>query len=367
VYSELPPDIRHKHPYHMYDEIALQPQAVARSFDLFEQYGGRVVDLVASARRVVVTGCGTSFHGALSGAWLLRALGPEDASIQAIQAYELVTYNRDLRPDDLLIALSHSGTSYMTLRALDKARLAGAETVLLTGFPDSPGAQHASHVVPTGYSEERSWAHTVSYTAALAIFAALASTLNSGDRHVDFGTLPAIVQASLSIEEMAHRLAASLIVSERYREPGNIVIIGGGPQEATAHEGVLKLLETSFVNASAFELEQSLHGPLASLSDGTLVLLLVPPGRSTERAVELERALRQIGIVPVVFCGEENANSFQGSHTLVMPAIAEELSAITYVIPLQFFSYFLSIGKGINPDLIRRDEDRYRLAAKEYR
>jgi glucosamine--fructose-6-phosphate aminotransferase (isomerizing) len=221
--------------------------------------------------------------------------------------------------------------------------------------------------LPTGYPEERSWAHTVSYTAALASLAALANMVTPPSARLDLSALPEVLSEACALEEMTHRMAAALVINERYHEPGSIVVVGAGPHAVTAHEAVLKLLETSYVRASAFELEQMVHGPLAAVTPETLFLVIAPPGRSTERAAELVRATEKIGVLPVVLTGEENAAAFDGAHRLVLPEMPEVLSPIAYVVPLQLFSYFLAIGKGFNPDLIHRDDERYRLAAKEYR
>jgi glucosamine--fructose-6-phosphate aminotransferase (isomerizing) len=396
MYSELPADIRDAHPYHMYDEIKLQPEAVVRSLKIVEDMhsGGAqddaahtdLVGLIARSRRLFITGCGTSFHAAQIGAWFFDTLSPGIVDARSMQAYELITYGPSLRPGDVVIGVSHSGTTFMTLQAMERARQAGAETILLTGFPESPGTaagRHSgttpTHVLPTGYPEERSWAHTVSYTAALASLAALANL--TGDRatgpqleanpgrgnRLDLKALREVIAGALQLEEMAHRMAATLIINERYREPAPIVVVGAGPNAVTAHEAVLKLLETSYMMAAAFELEQMLHGPLAAVSHSTLFILIAPPGASTERAAELARAAHRIGVVPVVLAGEKNAAAFDDAHRFILPEVPEALSPIPYVIPLQLFSYFLAIGNSLNPDLIHRDDDQYRLAAKEYR
>jgi glucosamine--fructose-6-phosphate aminotransferase (isomerizing) len=155
-------------------------------------------------------------------------------------------------------------------------------------------------------------------------------------------------------------------MAERYREPTRYVLVGAGPNVTTAHEGVLKLLETSYVHASAFELEQMLHGPLAAVTPETLLIIVAPPGRSTERAAELARAARQLGPVPIVLVGDESADSFADTHRLLLPEVPEVLSPIPYVVPLQLLSYFLAVGKGLNPDLIHRDDERYREARAQY-
>ena len=366
MYSHPPPDIRAKHPYHMYDEIKEQPEAVIRSLELARLHGAEVARLLAGARRIFVTGCGTSFHAALGTAWFLRSFSRGKMDARAIEAFELVAYLPGLRPDDVVVALTHSGGTTMTVRALQRARRSGCETVVITGFPESEAAGIARHVLPTGFETERSWAHTASYTAALTSAAAVANMLAEAEERVDLGPLPDLLQAVLEIEEAAHRLAAGVILTERYREPSEMILVGGGPNAATAREGVLKLLETSYVRASAFELEETLHGPLAAVTPDVLVMIVVPSGRSIDRSIELTRALQALEVMPIVLTDEAHAGSFDETHRLVLPDIPEVLSPIPFIVPIQLFAYFLAVGRGINPDLLRRDDERYLKARQQY-
>lgn len=366
MYAELPVDRRSAHPYHMYDEIKEQPRAVAASFDIVREQGADVGALLARARRIILAGSGTSLHVAQVGAWGLRAFSGDRVDALAVQSYELVTYGPRLRPDDVLVAVTHSGGSTMTNRGIQRAREAGAETVVITGFPDSPAGLAAAHVLPTGYAEEHSWAHTASYTAAVTALLALANGLAGPEERLDFSPLSDVVHEALQLEEMIHRIAASAILMERYHEPSAVVVVGAGVNAYSAHEAVLKLLETSYVHAGAFELEQMLHGPLAAITPDTLVIVLAPAGKETLRAAELVRALQAIGVTPVVLCSDQNAETFGEAHRLLLPELPEVLSPIPYIVPLQLFSYFLAVGKGANPDLLHREDERYRDARAQY-
>ena len=207
MYSKLPDDIRQGHPFHMIEEIKAQPEAVSRSLALVESRGAAALRILSRAKRVIFTGCGTSFNAALGGAWMMRELGSLDA--RAIQAWDLLSYG-GLQPGDVVVGVTHSGSTVMTLRALQTADAAGIPTIAVTGFPEAVGVRE-SCVCPTGYDDERSWAHTASYTAALATLAALANELASSDRRLDLAPLGDVLTESLGIEDMAHRLAASIV------------------------------------------------------------------------------------------------------------------------------------------------------------
>jgi glucosamine--fructose-6-phosphate aminotransferase (isomerizing) len=367
MYGQLPADIRGNHPYHMIEEIKLQPEVVARAISITQRGSADVVRLLAGARRIIVTGCGTSFNAASCGAWFLRGFSRGKIDAHAVEAYELATYLPGLRPDDVIVALSHSGSTTMTIAALERGRRAGCETVLITGFPDSGAGHLARHVLSTGYEEERSWAHTVSYTAALATLAVLANSLAVPEERLDLLPLAMVLTEALGLEGIAHRLAVSVIEAEARVGPADVVVAGAGPNEFTAWEARLKLQETSFTRAGASGIEEMLHGPLAAATPDTLLIVIAPGERSTDRALDLTRAAEVIGITPVVLCGEGNAERFENAHRLVLPDVPEIISPIPFVVPLQLFAYYLAAGKGINPDLLHRDDERYLAARAQYR
>lgn len=366
MYAELPSDSRRRHPYHMYDEIKAQPSVVARSLSLADQHAGDACRAIGNARRVIFTGCGTSFNAAELGCWFFRTLSRGAIDVQTIGALDVAAYEVGIGSDDVVVGVTHSAETVMTLRALERARERGARTVAITGFPTRLDGVSLDYVVPTGFPEERSWAHTASYVAALGTLTAMAASLAHPDERLDLAPLPEVVLEALDLEEMMHRLAGSMLVVERYREPPRIAIVGPGPNAVTAREGVLKLLETSYTMAESFDLEYMLHGPLAAVTAETLVIVLAPDGASTVRAADLVRALRKLDVVPVVLVGIDTAAEFEDAHRMVLPDLPEVLSPIPYVVPLQLFSYFLSVGKGLNPDLLRRDDEHYREARAEY-
>ncbi len=207
--------------------------------------------------RLLFTGCGTSFHAAMTGG-------------EAVQALELV-----LRPDrdaDLLVVVSHEGETPLTLEA---ARAWRGPRWLVTGRADGPTAELCDEVIVCTPEIEESWCHTVSYTCAVAAIAAL-----HGE---DVAWLPAAVDAAL---------AAPL---PGFGEQERFVVAGAGRELATAHEAVLKLREGAWVAAEAYETEQLLHGYLAAVDESVRAFVLEGEGVAAERAAAATAALRELG------------------------------------------------------------------------
>jgi fructoselysine-6-P-deglycase FrlB-like protein len=276
--------------------IAAQPEWLARV-----PTGRRFPD----GARLLFTGCGTSFHAAMTGG-------------EAVQALELVlTPERDA---DLLVLVSHEGETPLTLEA---ARAWSGPRWLVTGRADGPIAELCDEVVVCTPEIEESWCHTVSYTCAVAALAAL--------RGEDIGWLAGAVE-----EELAAPLPA---VAEHER----FLVAGAGSELATAHEAVLKLREGAWVAAEAYETEQLLHGYLAAVDESVRGFVLEGEGVAAERAAAAAAALGALGC---------EVDLLPTRH----PAVD--------IVRFQRLTVELAERRGREPDRIRRHDPRWAAAAK---
>jgi glucosamine--fructose-6-phosphate aminotransferase (isomerizing) len=257
--------------------------------------------------RVVAIGCGTSFHAALT-------------SGVGVQALELLLAPPEA---DVLVVLSHEGGTRVTLEA---ARAFRGERWLVTGAPESPLATVCEEVVVATPEVERSYCHTASYTCAVAALAAL--------RGEDVSGLADAVEAELAAEPLA--------VSEHERW----LVAGAGRDWPTVLEATLKLREGAFVAAEPHHTEQLLHGDLAAVDESVRCFVLEGEGRAAERAADAAAALRELGcdvtLVPTV-------------HPVVD------------IVRFQRLTVDLADARSVNPDRIRRDEERWARARAAYR
>jgi glucosamine--fructose-6-phosphate aminotransferase (isomerizing) len=255
--------------------------------------------------RVLYTGCGTSFHAAQTGG-------------RAVQALELVLAPGEA---DFLVAVSHEGDTPLTLEA---ARAFAGPVWLVTAKPDSPLGELADEVLIATPEVERSWCHTVSYTCAVATLAAL--------RGEDVSGLAAAVSEALEQREPVSG-------HERF------LIAGAGRDWPTAQEAALKLREGAFVAAEAYETEQLLHGYLAAVDHSVRAFVLEGEGRAAERAAGAVRALRELGC-----------------ETTLVPSI----HPVVDIVRFQLLTVDLAEARGVEPDKIRRDDERWERAAAAY-
>ena len=255
--------------------------------------------------RLLFTGCGTSFHAAMTGG-------------EAVQALELVL--RPERDADVLVLVSHEGETPLTLEA---ARAWRGPRWLVTGRADGPIADLCDEVVVCTPEIEESWCHTASYTCAVAAIAAL-----HGE---DIGWLPAAVEEALATDLP--------VVGEQER----FLVAGAGRVLPTAHEAVLKLREGAWVAAEAYETEQLLHGYLAAVDESVRAFVLEGETVGAERAAAAAAALRELGC---------EVDLLPTRH----PAVD--------VVLFQRLTVELAERRGREPDRIRRDDPRWAAAAK---
>ncbi len=253
--------------------------------------------------RVVYTGCGTSFHAAQTGG-------------EAVQALEAV-----LRPPDadLLVVVSHEGDTPVSLEA---ARAFRGPKWLVTGKPDSPLGELCDEVVVATPEIEQSWCHTASYTCAVATLAAL--------RGEDVSWLPDAVEAVLDEREPVSG-------HERW------LVAGAGRDWPTAQEAELKLREGAYVAAESHHIEQLLHGYLAAVDEGVRCFVLEGEGRAAERAHGAVEALRALGC-----------------ETTLVPT----RHPVVDVVRFQLLTLDLAEARNVEPDRIRRDDERWARAAE---
>jgi glucosamine--fructose-6-phosphate aminotransferase (isomerizing) len=252
--------------------------------------------------KVLFTGCGTSFHAALTGG-------------DAIQALDLVS--QPAREAGLLVAISHEGTTPMTLEAV---RAWEGPSWLVTGPKESPLAAECDHVLVVTPEIEQSWCHTASYTCAVAALAAL--------RGEDISWLPDAVAAGLD--------------QDVGKPPtGRVLVAGAGHAWPTAQEGALKLQEGAHLPAEAHHTEQLLHGPLAAVDETVRAYVIDGP-----RAADAVRALEVIGC-----------------ETTLVPS----RHPVVDIVFFQLLTLAAAEARGVNPDVIRRDDERWQRAREAYR
>ena len=346
----------------MFEAIQAQPDAFAAVISASEGPVEQFAPVVASCERLVLCGIGTSYHAALAGGHFMRCYGG-GISAHVWHSFDFALYGPDLTARDCLIAVSHRGSKMYTAQSLKRAREAGCRTALIAGRGASaePGAADAVFYT---VDQEKSAAHTVSYTGALAVLALLAERigrLRSGASGLPEELLrrglPAAIRGALSLEEEV------AVLARQQGERRRIWLAGGGPSAITAQEIALKIKETSYAAAEGMPVEAMLHGPLQCAEDEDLFVLIAPAGAAQERVRQLAQAVEAIG-APALVLSDGSAESIRDAAVALwnVPAVPEPFTVLTCLVPLQLFAYHLTLARGRNPDGFRLEDPRFAKA-----
>src|SRR3954469_3526003 len=346
------------HPFHMWDGI----QAIPAALDATEADGPGVeaaAAIVAAEPRVDLVGCGTSYFAGMAIAHAFQGAAATPAT--AHNAFEYAAYPPPAAGRGALVALSHTGTTPDVVAAVDEHRSGGRPAIALTDVAGSPlaAACDGALVGPGGLEpalpKTRSYATALQRGFALALAVArrsgrgapaLAAALD------DAGDLAAAV--TRETEAQVRQLAEDFAGAPR------IVVVGGGPELATANEAALKITEAAGMHADAWQVEEAAHGTWASTAPGELAIVIAPEGRGTGHARRIARGMAAAA-ASVWVLGNGGAAGGADAPT-PLPDVDELVMPLFSVLPLYVFAYHLALARDRNPDVMGTDEPRYREA-----
>jgi len=363
-------------PYFMTEMIAVEAALSRRVLGYLAGPSGPAVVLAAVLRDtagagapIVIVGCGTSEHGALGLAAILRDAmrsaglpGPGPVARQALEAA--------LEPQDggLCIGISHEGGTAATIRAMEAARATGALIALVTVSERAPAGLLADVILATR-EQDQSWCHTIGYLAPLlagvAVGAVIGQAGDGADRIQALLAAGVTPSATASTEAVARELAATR----------HLVIVGAGADRVAGRELTLKIEEGAWIPSAYRDLETFLHGhlPATGAETGLVLLLTDRVGQADRigRARQLLAAVRAVGVRAAAILSESAAATIPDSLTsagrLVVPddpnLPAPVASLFATATPLQLLTERIARERGTNPDPIRRDDPRYANAA----
>jgi glucosamine--fructose-6-phosphate aminotransferase (isomerizing) len=264
-----------------------------------------------------------------------------------------------LTPKSAVVALSYSGETVRALEACIAAKSRGARLIVLTSDPGSSMAQLADHVILNQAAREQSNCRTGSFQSMHISLLLLALAMNRADpskrvRARVLAVLDDLVtsldQYVVETESAMERLARDLDGTRRF------YFLGAGIGWPIARYGYSKLYETASAASIASELEQFAHGEIFSLDPPDCVIIIAQGGPSFARAIEVAKAVKQIG---ATVWGLSDNGSFEQycDHFTAWPRTEfEELAAVAAVIPLQWFAFYRALLTNSDPDRVRHKE-----------
>jgi glucosamine--fructose-6-phosphate aminotransferase (isomerizing) len=302
--------------------------------------------------RVVLTACGTSWHAALIGEYMIEELARVPAEVE--YASEFRYRNPIVKDGTLVIGVSQSGETADTLAAVREARSRGARTLGIVNVVGSSIAREVDGGLYVHAGPEIGVASTKAFTSQVAALTLVAlrlarlralSSLQGREIVRALQALPGLVAEVLGRAEQVEALA------ERLQRATNVLYLGRGYNFPVALEGALKLKEISYIHAEGYPAAEMKHGPIALIDDLMPVVFVAPRDTVYPKILSNMEEVRARGgrIIAVVSEGDEAAASL-ADHRLEIPVTLDCLTPILTVLPLQLLAYYIAVRRGCNVD-----------------
>ena len=356
-------------PHFMLKEIHEQPQTTATVMNgrLHPELGivklSGVIDHRArlmAARRIIICACGTSWHAALIGKYMIEDLTRIPVEVE--YSSEFRYRNPVIYPDDVVIAISQSGETADTLAAMQLAKASGAFLFGICNVVGSSIARAADTGCYTHAGPEIGVASTKAFTAQVETLLLLAlniaqekGTVSPEQRQKiieELPRIPAKIEKILKHDKQISELAKIFTYAH------NFIYLGRGYNYPVALEGALKLKEISYIHAEGYPAAEMKHGPIALIDEEMPVVVIAPKRGHYDKILSniQEVKARKGKVISIVTEGDKDVKNISDC-SFEIPDTEECLVPLLSVIPLQLLAYHIAIAKG-------RDVDQPRNLAK---
>ena len=344
----------------MLKEIHEQPTAIAETLRQTRVTLGPAennplgLDHLRDVRRMIIVGCGTSYHAGLAGRMAIERWARIPVEVDVASEFR---YREPIvEPDTLVLGITQSGETADTLAAMRLARAQGATVVAVTNAAGSQATRDADAVLFTRAGLEVGVAATKTFVAQVVLLYALALNLARAretlptDRLAELQRglelLPeGVEQVIESVDGPIRELAERLVWSPFFLYLGRL---SGLP---VALEGALKLKEISYVPTDAYAAGEMKHGPIALLSRDTPVVCVATEQRVLPKLLSNLSEVRARG-ARVLAVATEGCKQIaeHAEHVVYVPATDPLLQVVLAVVPLQLFAYHLARARALNVD-----------------
>ncbi|XP_043265814.1 glutamine--fructose-6-phosphate aminotransferase [isomerizing] 2-like isoform X2 [Colletes gigas] len=350
--------------YFMQKEIFEQPESVVNTMrgrlnfrDNSVTLGGikDYIPEIKRCRRLMLIGCGTSYHSAIATRQLLEEL--TELPVMVELASDFLDRNTPVFRDDVCFFISQSGETADTLMALRYCKGRGALIVGITNTVGSSICRESHCGVHINAGPEIGVASTKAYTSqfiSLVMFALVMSedriSLGTRRQQIIEGlkNLDNLIRQVLQLDEKVKELAASLFQHK------SLLIMGRGYNFATCMEGALKVKELTYMHSEGIMAGELKHGPLALVDDSMPVLMIVMRDPVYTKCMNALQQVTARDGKPILICeeGDEETKSF-ADKVLEVPKTVDCLQGILTVIPMQLLSFHIAVLRGCNVDCPR--------------
>ncbi len=349
-------------PHYMLKEIFEQSRSILDTFRgrVASDYssirlGGlyNVLPRLIEARRIIIIGCGTSWHAGLLGEYLFEDLARIQVEVE--YASEFRYRNPIISKDDVVIAISQSGETADTLAAIHLAKQAGAMVIGICNVVGSSIPRETDAGVYTHAGPEIGVASTKAFTAQVTVLAMMAILIGHKKNILSDETYTNYIKCLTEVPEKIEKILKMddefKKIASLYKDANNFLYLGRGYFFPVALEGALKLKEISYIHAEGYPAAEMKHGPIALIDQNMPVVVIATKDNSYDKIVSnIQEVKARDGIVIAVVTEGDKVIKNLANHVLEIPDIDTVFSPLLAVIPLQLLSYHIAVMRGCNVD-----------------
>lgn len=308
------------------------------------------------AGRIIIVGCGTSWHAALIGKSLIQAMGRIPVEVE--YASEFRYSNPVIKTSDIVMAISQSGETADTLAAIELAKKKGAMAYGVCNVVGSSIARATDAGTYIHVGPEIGVASTKAFTGQVTVLAMIALAIGQlrgtiSDERVaevaaSLNKIPELIEETLKLNDQIKEMSAT------YTYVHNFLYLGRGYNYPSALEGALKLKEISYIHAEGYPAAEMKHGPIALIDNELPTVVIAPNDNLHEKVISNIQQVKARGgsVIAIVTRGDDTIAKI-ADHIIEIPPVPECLSPIITAIPLQLLAYHIAVMKGRDVDMPR--------------
>ncbi len=304
--------------------------------------------------RIVIVACGTSWHAALVGEFMLEELAKIPVEIE--YASEFRYRNPVINENTLVIAISQSGETADTLSAIREAKKRNTKVVSIVNVKGSSISRESDSVLYTYAGPEIGVASTKAFTAQLVVLYLFTLFMSGLKKSLDDEKIKELLEKlrklPLQMETLLNDNKEIKRISDIYKDKHNALFLGRGVNFPIALEGALKLKEVSYIHAEGYPAAEMKHGPIALIDKNMPVVFIATKDIYTYKKVlgNIQEIKARDGIVIAIATeGDEEIKKI-ADYVIEIPKTLYILSSILAVIPLQLLAYYVATDRNLDPD-----------------
>jgi len=348
----------YEQPRSVYDSMRgrLIPETKQIKLGGIQDYENRILE----SNRIIMIGCGTSWHAGLVGEYLFEELARIPVEVE--YGSEFRYRNPIINPGDVVMGISQSGETADTLAALRLAKEKGALLLGICNVVGSSIARETHAGIYTHAGPEIGVASTKAFTAQVTVLTLMALRLGYLKGSIPKERYEALVDEMSKVPGLIEKVLQTDLqiqqIAREYKDAKNFLYLGRGINFPVALEGALKLKEISYIHAEGYPAAEMKHGPIALIDENMPVVVIATRKGNYDKIVSniMEIKARNGKIISIVSEGDTRVKALS-DYSIEIPETDEMLTPLLATIPLQLLAYHIAV-------LLGRDVDRPRNLAK---